>query len=315
MNKREIVYITQESAFNTPVASPTIGTDQFCIRLENNGFVANQDPVIVSVGRGGGWASNAYAKSARTTVTGSISTKLCFSQAKPLLDWALTRKVSGTPDTPFESTEPVGDLLSYTIDRKIWHEGLNDYKYFRWTGAKISTLALDANNSDDIPTLNLDWTASTPVAITSADFPVFSESHLPTDAVLFRQCSANVTIGTSRTNISSFSLNVQNALDAAFFESQYVSIIRSVGRTANASFELLLKGTPDDFSSYQSLTPQDVVVAFTNGTNTITFDLNENNIIRALPFNLNPDGLYTRTLEVDNYFDATAGADLAFTYA
>ena len=89
MSAREFLYIVQESAVNTPVASPTVGTNAIYIRLiDGNSFGMVAQPVIEEIPYGGGFAVTAEAISDHYECKGQLKTKL-YPICQRLVIWRL----------------------------------------------------------------------------------------------------------------------------------------------------------------------------------------------------------------------------------
>ena len=117
MSASEFLYIVQESALNTPVASPASGLlpapPLLHPPIDGNSFGMVANPVIEEIPYGGGFAVTAEAISDHYECKGQLKSKLYPSQAAFLLGWATTR-IDGSGD-PWATTEPVGDLASCSI--------------------------------------------------------------------------------------------------------------------------------------------------------------------------------------------------------
>jgi hypothetical protein len=71
-----------------------------------------------------------------------------------------------------------------------------------------------------------------------------------------------------------------------------------------------MKASPDDLASLQALTTQDVELSFNNGTNSLKFDMNTNNLFSQLGRDLPLAGTYSWNATVQNYYDSSTSSDI-----
>ena len=112
---REFLFLVQESAYKTPVATPVVGrllANAFYIRLDGaNVFTMRPRPVMVAVPYGGGVAIDAFRVSDKIECKGRLVTKLYAGPLSQfLLQWGGQQINTARP--PWTTTEPAGDLAS-----------------------------------------------------------------------------------------------------------------------------------------------------------------------------------------------------------
>lgn len=311
--------ITQESAFGTYHTTAPVVIHP---RLDNaNAFKVMTAPEFWTIMSGSGFAVPALYGTQTTGLAATLSFPLAYSQASFVLGWALQRINSGQT-SPWTTTEIAGDLASCTLDY-AWTNVDGTERTKRFLGAKVVSLGLTASRQDPVMRCQLGLVASTPQgnSYDSSSDPTLTDpadTVFPTDPVLFQHLKGGLTLGgVARSNFQSIGISVQNRVKAYFDESRFASLIRFNGRTTTVTGNSRLKATPNDRSTYESGTAvaSTNTVVFTNSTNTITFNLNANNYFSSINenFPLDEEIYYDWTLS--NLLDATAGADIGFTYA
>ena len=327
---REFLMLVEESSFGTPVTTPTLGTQAIYIRLDDgNAFSMRAKPKIYNIMHGGGLAIKTIQGSDVTMVAGTLKTKLCYSQASFLFNWATTR-INTAQTAPFTTTEPAGDLVSMSVYHAIQRSD-GTYKRTQYPGTKVAKLSLNTTAENQIVDFSLDLVAQKklgntfdpgpPGDPTSTIFPAPAlESSYPTDLVTFTHAAGGLTIGgTTRTMFGELAFEMTNALDARTYESRWVQIIRSLGRDSSLTVKNLYVPSPDDRSTYEIQTAQSATLLFTNGTHTITLGFEGNNQFNSVDDDLPLDKVYEQQFVLQNQWDPAAlsgvGQDFLFSYS
>jgi hypothetical protein len=327
MSAREFLYIVQESALNTPVSSPTIGTNAIYIRLiEGNAFGMVASPVIEEIPYGGGIAVTAEAISDHYECKGQLKTKLYPSQAAFLMDWATTR-VDGSGD-PWSTTEPVGDLASCSVYHAIRRSD-GSYKRTQFSGVKVAGAKVEVSRQTTTAMLTLDLQACKSAGNamdgtsdpTSSVFPTPNEGDYPTGPYTFKMTAGGLTIASVRTEYEDLTIGITNILDGRWFEQSYLQVNQFCGRASTLDTHIYLKPSPDDQASYEILTAQSVAAVFTTGmtgTN-MTLQFNGQNTFKGVSYDLPLNQAYMRKLSLKNRWDPNAlsgaGNDLTVSFA
>jgi hypothetical protein len=323
-NAREYLLVVRESALNTPIGSPTLGTDMLYIRLaDGNAFKMRAKPVIQPVMYGGGFAVQAEAISDHYGVEGTLDTLLYPTQAQLLLDWASTRINSGQT-SPWVTTEPPGDLASCTIYHAI-KQSTGAYNLKQFSGVKVSSWKVDVSRDATIAKLSLGLIGSKQVGFgtetgdpTSTPFPAPAETNYPTSPYTFAMTGGQLSIGGStRSGYASLGLEVANTVDGEWFETAYRQVIQFLGRSSKMMAKLYYKPSPNDGIAYELLTAQAASVTFQNNVSNqnLTITYNGQNTITELPYDLPLDKVYMIDMTLQNRFDPSAPGDISFSLA
>lgn len=319
---REFLYLVQESAYGTPVASPVVGTSSFYTRLDQgNAYTARMTPLMYTIPYGGGQAIDVLTGSDVVAVEGTIQTYLYASQAAFFLNWAAQR-INGAQTAPWVTTEPVGDLPSVSIyHAKTMSDG--SIKRKQYPGAKVKSLKLSSSRESKLWRLQLgivaqkvvgnSYDASTdPSAVT---FPAPTDAQLPTDAYAYIHSGGGLTLGgVSRTMFSELELSIENVIDVRPFESRFPQIIRWLGRKTTLDAKLYMKPSPDDRATFEAVTAGAASLAISNGTHSATVTLNAQCVIEKIDDDLPLDKVYEQKGTWKNQWDNTAGSDLTLAF-
>lgn len=322
MAVREFVLMVQESAYKTPVGSPVLGTSMVYPRLsESDAFSVRDSPILVPVMRGGGINTKAYTIAGKQECSGALKMVMCYSTAAFLLGWA-TQPMNAGQTTPYTTTEPPNDLASMTFYHGIT---LSDgtIKRRAWLGCKCEGFSLSCSADSPLMIGTFQIRASTPQGNqfdsstdpTSGTFPAPADTAFPVDAIIFQHLAAGLTVGSSRTQFDAWGLDSKYSMDPKWFESRFVSVHRFWGRATTMTLTNYYKPSPTDRTSYEGVAAQSVIAAFTNGTHTLTFALNAQNIFSKVDDQLGIDKVFMQSDSIDNQWDASAGGDFNFTYA
>jgi hypothetical protein len=333
MAAREFLMAVQESAFLTPVTTPTVWTTSTTYGLANaqayycrldggNAFTMRPRPVIVKTPYGGGKAITAYAVSDKIECKGKLTMKLSVSQAPFWLSWAGVNINSGQT-TPWVTTEPAGDLTSVSLYHAITMDS-GTVKRRVYLGCKVTDWQLTVSEQSTVCTLSLGIIGSTPQGNqfdSSSDpnstvFPAAADNNYPVDPYLFIHSAGHVTIGgQARTKYTDLSINCTNAIDYKWYSSRFVQAIRWFGRDTTAAMKVLYSTSPDDRTTYEGLTSETASIELTNGTHSVTMNLNAQNIYNPFEEDLPLDKIYMFNQTSANMWDASAGSDFTLAFA
>ncbi|WP_422929042.1 hypothetical protein [Singulisphaera sp. PoT] len=294
------VRFTKEVTPGVFPTSPAAGT-QSVLRLHaNESFEAQPTPIHYNVRDAGGSNRVVQTGSAQSGTGGKLMTLFYFSQAKLLLPWALS--LAGAP---------LG-VGTGTFDY-VWQLEDGTFAYRRYLGATCKRFQLSANNSGDgvLCALAFDFDYLAVASITNTDFAVPALTAYPSDQpVVFQQLVGGLTLGSSRTNFKEISLSVENQTKPLYDEFKFPSAIRWLGRdvTFNSSFRYKSQA---DRTALESVSAQTASLAFTDGTNTTTFDLKTAGVIRSVSDSMPLNDAAYQGLSFASLLDATAGTDIS----
>ena len=125
---------------------------------------------------------------------------------------------------------------------------------------------------------------------------------------LFPIASSGLYIGTQRTTFQSIQMTGTNSLMSRFWANRFAQFIEFCGRTTKLVAQNWYQPThtsPDDRYTLESLASQTVRFGLGNGTNSITFTMNNNNIMETIEDSLPLADIYTQTLTVTSQWDST----------
>jgi hypothetical protein len=328
---REFLMIVEESAFKTPVTTPTVWTQATTYGLANaqayymrlpgdNQFTMRPRPITVKTSYGGGVAINAYTISDKLECKGQLTTPLSISQAPFLLSWAGVQITSGT--APWTTTEPNGDLASCSI-----YHGIIEFdgtvKRRVYLGCKVDSWSIACSEASTIATLTLQISGSTPQGNqfdsssdpTSGTFPAPTDANLPIDPYEWIHTGGVITIGGgARAAITELTISSQNTLARSFYNNRFLAFLRWMGRNTTVASRLQYVHTPDDRTAYEGVSSLAASVAFNNGTHGFVMNLHANNVYDPFEDDLKLADTYWQTNTSGNQWDGTAGADFGLTF-
>jgi hypothetical protein len=319
---REYLYLVIESAYGTPKATPTLGTDAIYCRLSGgNAFTIVGDPVWYEIMYGGGFSVPAIDDADQHECVGQLTTELYGSQAVFMSNWAMQR-INAGQTSPWTTTEPPGDLPSVSAYHGVQRSD-GTIKRLRFPGTKVENWKIECSRDQKYARLTLGlraqkWVGNTFDSSTDPDateFPLPAETSYPTDPFRFIDMAGHLTIGSSRTMFSSVSITGTNKMDPRWFEGRFLSLERMLGREVTLDSTVLYKPTPDDLTSYQNLVALASSVGFDNGTNSLTINLNAKSKLRKVTKKLDLDKVYELPLSLRNIWDPNAAADITVTAA
>jgi hypothetical protein len=335
-NPREFLMIVEESAYKTPVATPTMWTTAtsyglanaagYYVRLDGgNAFTMRPRPVQVEVPYGGGLAIGAFRVSDKAECKGTLSVKLCVGQAPFLLSWAGQRINSGQT-APWVTTEPAGDLASCSIYHAITRPD-GTVKRRVYLGCKVDAAHLTVSEDSTVSTLQLQLSGSTPQGNafdassdpTSGTFASPADNNFPVDPYVFLHLGGTSFVtyaGAVRVQFTEMNINIQNTLARRFFANRYIQLLRFMGRKTTVATKLEYPlAAQDDRTIYEGTTSETCSIELGNGTHSITMNLNAQNVLDPFDDDLPLNDIYMQSSTENNLWDATAGADFSLTFA
>jgi hypothetical protein len=334
---REYLMIVEESAFKTPVTTPTVwntsttyglsNAEAYYIRLDGgNAFTMRPRPTgTVTVPYGGGFDVPAYMTSDKLECKGQLTLKLCVSQAPFILSWALQR--IGTGQTaPWTTTQPVGDLASCAVYHAATRSD-QSVKRRVYLGTKVDTFNLTISEGSTVCTVQLGLSASTPQGNqfdsstdpTAGTFPVPADNNFPIDPFVFIHSGGTGFVtyaGAVRTQYTELTIATQNELARRFYATRFLQILQLVGRKSTVATKLLYPpSAQDDRTLYEGLTPETMSIELNNGSHGFTLNYNGQNVLSPFEDDLPLNDLYFQSSTGNTMWDPTAGSDFTLTVA
>lgn len=332
---REFLMIVEESAFLTPVTTPTIWTTSTTYGLANyqgayvrldggNAFTMRDRPVgAVTVPYGGGVAIDAYMVHDKEECVGQLTCKLTIGLAPLLLSWAGVRIAGGT--SPWTTTIPNGDLASCTVYHAVTR-GDGTIKRNAYTGVKVSSFGIVTGEDATDVTLTLNLVASacqgnsfdSSTDPSAGTFPAPADNNFATDAFVYTHTGgANYFTfgGAVRTQFSEVNIQVQNKLARKWYANHYAQLIQFVGRkTTLASKILYPPSAQDDRTNFVNMASEACSIKFNNGTHGFVMNLNAQNVFTPFEDDLPLEGIYMQSSTENNMWDPSAGSDFTLTF-
>lgn len=334
---REFLYIVEESAYKTPVATPVVWTTAttfglanatgYCMRLDaDNSFDMRPVPAgTVTVMYGGGKATPAYMVSDKQELKGKLSVKLCVGQSPFLLSWA-AQFINSGQTAPWVTTEPVGDLASCTIYHAITRPD-GTIKRRAYLGVKVASWTLVITESATVAQLTLNLVGSTPQGNqfdsstdpTAGTFPVPADIDLPIDPYVFLHAGGTsffTYAGAVRTQMTDLTITSTNVLASRFYAQRYIPALHCFGRTTTLATRLLYPlAAQDDRTLFEGLNVEASSLELNNGTHGMTIGFNAQNVLSPFNDELATNDLYLQSSTSNNLWDPSAGSDLSLAFA
>jgi hypothetical protein len=304
MAVRQALRITKETTAGVFPTTPAAGT-QANIRVTNP--VTDMPKPIV-------WDIRDAASSGRRVQTGSdqnqtmlkFSTPLYFSQAGLILP-AFRTPVAGLPG-----------LTTFTIDMFDRMEDSGATRYFtRMLGQTPESMSLKVSNSGNgvIAMLDLSFVGRTwSHAITSTDFPDPALTAFPNDPVHLKHLIGGVALGSQTANFKSFSIDVKNVLDVIYDENPNPIPQFYGNRDVNWSIDFRFNNASLR-ADYENVIAKTASFAFTDGTTTITFNLQGANYIDDLGLEKPFDKAFYLSHKGHANIDIATGTEMTLTVA
>ena len=194
----------------------------------------------------------------------------------------------------------IGDL---TLQLTAAYASGNSWAY----GNSVDPTAIAYDGSLHVPTFGTTTTPSTWCAPTTACLPVTPWLFLNTSSTGGTGGSGYVKIGasalTARTYFQSLSMSCTNQLMTRFWANRFVQMSQFVGRNLTVSLQSWYDGAVDDRTEYEKLDSQQAEIKLGDGTHSITFAMNANNIITSIEDQLPLADIYTQNMTLTSQFD------------
>lgn len=294
---RQYLRITPETTWGTFNGAGT----GVIVQLDRaNAFTMRPTPIVWTIRSAAGNNLRQQQGSAKTSVKGALS-MLCYgSQMATLVPW-----ICATPS---------GVLGSATIDHAVvMDDAANTTVYRRYLGVMVDQAQFTASEQNPLLNVQLTLTAKQPATITATDFPEPAGPDYPSDTpYLFEQASGGLTLGTSRAEFDSFTVHIQNKLDAHYMASQYLTRLKYCGRDVDWTARFPYATTVDR-ADLEAQTPVSGSIVLTNGAHTLTMDLKSKNYIAKATDDLQLDKLHMQAIDIQAFLDPTAATPTDFT--
>ena len=194
----------------------------------------------------------------------------------------------------------IGDL---TLQLTGAYAAGNPYTYLNY----VDPTAIAYDGSLHVPTFGATSVASTWCAPTTACLPVTPWLFLNTCSTGGTGGNGSVTIGTgagtARTTFQSLAMSGTNQLMTRFWANRFVQVSQLCGRDLTVSLQSFYTGSPDDRLEYEKVEAQLATIVIGDGTHSITFTMNANNIIKTLEDSLPLSDIYTQSITLTSQFD------------
>jgi hypothetical protein len=331
---REYLMVVEESAYGTPVSTPTIWTTAttyglanaqayYCRLDESNAFTMGPDPIQKELMYGGGVAVPAIRVSDKLECKGSLKMQLTVLTAPFWLSWCGI-KINAGQTAPWVTTEPPNDLASCTIYHAI--EMINGtVKRRGFLGVKPDGFTLESSADGTTWTLTIPLVGSQPIGNqfnsatdpTAGTFPVPLETYFPVDPFLFQHGNGLFTIGGSaRTQYTSQKISVANKMYGQYFPSTapFLSMYHMAGRTVDVDSKIIYSTSPDDRTTYEGLTHETASFGLNNGTHGFVMNMESTNVYTKVREDLPIDNLYMFDEASRVLFDVTSGTDFGLSF-
>ena len=284
---------TKEATYNTFNAA-AIPADITWFRLiGGNAFSMRVVPQRVIIRSADGGNRRRQVVAARKVCAGNLSTAWYPTQSAFLLNSAMTLTAS--------------DLPSYTLDY------FDSVQVHRFTGAKVSSLAITSTAQQDYCATSIGWIASTRGTATLAQpadstFP----QEVPYEHI---ETKGNLNIGGVVTKYSSLSISLKNVLAPTWDEDQYITNLYYCGRDMDLSFRLQYLSSAMR-AAFEAQSPLTVTAAWARVAGlTSTFDLKTKNYLADFTDDIPLDNATYQAMTIQAFFDGAASTDCSFTVA
>jgi len=329
--------VVEESAWKTPVTTPTVWTTGTAYGLANaaayyprldgdNAFSLRMRPSgTITTMYGGGVPTPAAKVADKQAMVGTLSMKLSIFQAPFWLSWAGIQINSGQT-APWVTTRAAGDLASCalyhgitrgdgTIDRKVYLGTLcSGFTFSISEGSTVGTLVLDL-----IAAVRQGNTFDSSTDPSAGTFPVAADNNLPTDWFQYIHAGGSnfVTIGGAvRTQFTELTISVKNVIAQAYYANRFPQVLQYLGRTTTVATRLLYPPSSQaDRTHYEQLASESLSIEVNNGTHGFTMGLNAQNVFEPLDDDLKMGDLYYQASTSNNLWDPSAGSDFTLTFA
>ena len=96
---------------------------------------------------------------------------------------------------------------------------------------------------------------------------------------------------------------VRQQLRDRFWANRFVQFSQFCGRDLKLTAQNFYSNSPDDRTTFEGLTAQSISFSIGNGTHSVTFVMNTNNILTSVEDHLPLDDVYTQTLTATSQYD------------
>lgn len=284
---------TKEVTYGVTPASPAGGTVIWFRLPGDDAFTMRPVPQRRVIRSADGGNRRRQQVSARVVVAGAMSTLWYPTQSAYLLNAALTLTSN--------------DLSSYTLDY------FDTQQVFRIPGCKVQSLTLPGDAQGDYIPATVAWVGqkrdtTTLAAPADTVFP----SEVPYEHY---ESKGLLSIGSTVSKYSSLGVTINNILAPTWDEDRFITALYYAGRDVNLSLRLqyLSAAMRTNFEAQSALT---ISAAWARAAGlTTTFNLNTINYIADLGDDLPLGDAAYQTLNIESFYDQTAGTDVAFTVA
>ncbi len=194
----------------------------------------------------------------------------------------------------------IGDLTMSLVGA---YAAGNPFTYLNYTDPTLQTFAVPAT----VPIFNTGVTASTWCAPSTQNYPITPWLFVDTSNSAGGGAAGSVTIGagagTARTAFQSLSMSCTNKIMTRMWANRFTQVSQFVGRTMTIAVQNYYVTTPDDRTQYESVASQLATIVLGDGTHSVTFTMNTNNIISTLEDQLPLEDIYTQTITLTSQFD------------
>lgn len=305
----QAVRVTKEVTAGTFPPSPAAGTQTILRLTENSSFPTQHKALYWTVRDAGGSNRPVQTGTAQFDTAGKFMTLFYPSQAKLLLDWAIT----------LGGTFPVLVPQSFTIDHvQVTEDPSFTLRYRRYLGCYCENFNLTANNTAASSRAKLEFDfryTNISDTITVTDFPTPALSDYPQEQPYgLQEAGTGFTLGTSRSSFTMLNLSVKNILRPLYDESALPQAIRWCGRDVTLGTRVRFK-TLTDQSNFEAQTALACALVFNDGTTTTTFDLQSQTRVSQFTREQPLDNVPYSPLTAMAYLDGTSGTDLTVAVA
>jgi hypothetical protein len=305
---REFVRITQEATYNVFNTSPTTGQQVLISLPRDNSQTVRKTIDMIPIRSAGSNNRRVLPISNTYRVGGKLMTYV-----RPAQTGLLATLLSGL------SSGNCPNLPTFTLDHGFYLEGGGCTVELRRYLGCMADGTLTASNTAEGTMMMADLTiiGTSAAIITGTDFPTPAETDLTAiDNVApyaFQDCAGALTIGSARTDFTSWSFAFGNKIIPFLGENATINYLTWRSRDPSVSIDNLYKSAADRIA-YEALTPQAVSFTFTEGSHSVAFNLGGNNIFDPPQDDLKiGDGYFMQQLTLQNYIDPATGLDFTVT--
>lgn len=298
---RELLRITLEDTFGVFNATPEAGERIILDIQQDNGYTVRPVNEYYEI-RSAASANNVVLTGSDVTnLTGNLVTYMRASYAEFLINLAVDLTGSNCKD-----------IKSFTVDYGTFTEdGTCTAAFVRHLGCKMSSMRLACDNTSQGQLLvgTFGIVAQKPVPITVSDFPIPAAADYDNDKPLTLRDSEGLVLldGVAR-DPESLEISIENVIQPYRGNGRYISRSRVNGRTSMVTLRGLYLSNADRVD-YEGVVAKSMSVGFDDGTNTLTFDFGDNNLIKTLADDFKMSDWNRQTVGIQNFLDGPGGVD------